>query len=342
MNRVIMWLAAGAAALALTSDAGARQPAASRPALWPPPLKIEAAPAAGFHHPYLLVLPPTIKAKAPVIVALPTPPTSADPADFLAAAERIVANAGPFLGALELPILVPVLPRPPVRTPEGTINLYLPALTREALLSKDASLARIDRQVLAMIDDARGRVKAGRGVQTRAEAVFIGFSAGGHFATRMAALHPERVLAVWAGGTGGHPVVPLAELKGRRLTYPVGIADLEQVSGRPFDAEAFAKVPMLIAQGSADRNTSLPSSEGPSDSYSKEQAQLVSELLGRTAPERLENVKKAYERAGCQAEFRVYHGVEHRISPEMARDIVRFIRRWTSSEGATAGGAPKP
>ena len=48
-----------------------------------------------------------------------------------------------------------MLPRPPVATGGGDyINLYIPALSREALLATNPALARIDLQVLAMLDHA--------------------------------------------------------------------------------------------------------------------------------------------------------------------------------------------
>ena len=74
--------------LSLLAIAGA--PAAMRQSTKPAqPAKIEANPQQGFHQPYLLVIPKEIRPGAPIIVALPTPPTSTDPAQFLAAAQRM-------------------------------------------------------------------------------------------------------------------------------------------------------------------------------------------------------------------------------------------------------------
>ncbi len=315
-------LATFAAVLGLSALAVA-QP--QQPAPTPEPVKVEPRPEAGFNHAYLLVLPEKIRPGAPVIVATPTPPTTTDAAELSTAAERMAVNAGPFLGQLSAPILVPVLPRPPVRVEGGTINLYIPALTRAALLADEPALARMDKQVLAMIDDARRRVRQERDIELHEKAIFVGFSAGGHFASRMAVLHPDRVLAAWSGGTGGHPILPLAELEGRRLTYPVGIADLEEVAGEAFDAEAFAQVPIFFAQGGADTNESIRREPGPSDSYAAEQSQLILELLGDTAIERLEKVKAAYAAAGSKAQFKVYPEAGHELTPEIARDLVQFM-----------------
>lgn len=341
MHRGWYLLAVSLVVVARASTVLAQEPSA-RPAPAPDVETIAASPGDGFHHPYLLVLPENLVDDAPLVVALPTPATSDDPAVWLAAARRIADNAAPLMGRLGFPVLVPVLPRPPVKTADGFINLYLPALTRAALLAEEPSLARVDRQVLAMADDARRRVSAERDVKTRDRFVLVGFSAGGHFATRMAVLHPRRVLAVWAGGTGAHPIVPLTEYQGRRLPYPVGVADLADVAGEPFDAGAFAAVPLFVAQGEADANSSLPAGPGPSDSYSPEHARLAFELFGTTAAERLGRVKAAYAAAGARAEFRVYPGAGHRITPEIARDIVAFIREQVSATRPRPQGPPPP
>ena len=310
--------------LSLLATAGA--PAAMRQSTKPAqPAKIEANPQQGFHQPYLLVIPKEIRPGAPIIVALPTPPTSTDPAQFLAAAQRMAVNAGPMLAQLEAPLLVPVLPRPPVRAGDVFTNLYIPALSRSALLAAEPPLARMDRQVLAMVDDARARLAGEHGVQLHEKAIFVGFSAGGHFASRMAILHPDRVLAAWCGGTGGHPILPLAELQGQRLTYPVGVADLEEVAGKPFDRAALTNVSLFFAQGEADTNESIRREPGPSDSYSQEQSQQILALLGDTGVERLEKAKAIYQEAGARAQFRVYPGAGHEMTPEIVRDLLEFI-----------------
>jgi hypothetical protein len=287
---------------------------------------VEPSPEHGFHLPYLLLIPDNLRAGAAIVVASPTPPTSEDPADYHTAAEKVAENAGALLGTAGVPVLVPVLPRPPLALSDGRfINLYFPALSRAALLVSDERLARIDRQVLAMVEHARLRIEALRKVSIHPKAIFAGFSAAGHFATRMAALHPDRVLAVWAGGMGGHPILPIAEHAGRALTYPVGIADLEEVAGAQFDGGTYAKIPMLIIHGAADLNTSLPSGTAPSESYSTAQGVLVRELFGESALGRIDKIKPIVESVAPLVEFRIYDNVGHQISPGVARDALEFV-----------------
>jgi hypothetical protein len=83
----------------------------------------------------------------------------------------------------------------------------------------------------------------------------------------------RRRLKLWRGvQESGHPILPLAAHQSRTLTYPVGVADLDQIAGKPFDREAFAEIPMLIVHGAADTNSSLPTTDEPSDSYSNAHA----------------------------------------------------------------------
>ncbi|WP_156896241.1 hypothetical protein [Aestuariibacter salexigens] len=74
--------------------------------------------------------------------------------------------------------------------------------------------------------------------------------------------------------------MPISQLEEQPLTYPVGVADFQMTTGKPFDKRRFAAIPMLLVQGSIDENDSVP--EGAkmrsqehfsSDSYSFEQAQ---------------------------------------------------------------------
>ena len=84
-----------------------------------------------------------------------------------------------------------------------------------------------------------------------------GFSASGSFVNRFVFLHPERVLAAAYGSPGGWAIAPLSSYKGTRLRYPIGVADLDQLTGRPFDLAAVAKVPQFLFMGADDNNDSV-------------------------------------------------------------------------------------
>lgn len=75
-------------------------------------------------------------------------------------------------------MLVPVFPRP-----TSNWQIYTHALDRDSLITTVSGLERIDLQLLAMIDDARQRLKE-RDVLIGNEVFLNGFSASGSFVNR--------------------------------------------------------------------------------------------------------------------------------------------------------------
>ncbi|PSP52083.1 hypothetical protein BRC60_01015 [Halobacteriales archaeon QH_1_68_42] len=81
---------------------------------------------------------------------------------------------------------------------------------------------------------------------------------------RFAALHPERVLSVTAGGLNEMALLPVegadppvAAVTGGVLPYPVGIGDVEALPGDPVDRSAFLEVTQFLYLGGEDDNDTL-------------------------------------------------------------------------------------
>jgi hypothetical protein len=71
-------------------------------------------------------------------------------------------------------------------------------------------------------------------------------------------IHPEIIRAAAPGSPGGWPLAPVSEWwNGTTLRYPVGIADIESLTGKPFDLADFKKVPQYIYVGDKDTNDAL-------------------------------------------------------------------------------------
>ena len=62
---------------------------------------------------------------------------------------------------------------------------------------------------------------------------------------------------VAAGSPGGWPIAPCGEWQGRKLRYPVGIADAAELTGSAPDPEALRGVPVFVFQGGDDTNDSV-------------------------------------------------------------------------------------
>jgi pimeloyl-ACP methyl ester carboxylesterase len=198
-------------------------------------------------------------------------------------------------------LLVPAFVRP-----AGDWHIYTHALDRDALTTTRPDLARLDLQLLAMVDHARA-VLAREGLPVDERFLIQGFSASGMFANRFTALHPTRIKAAAVGSPGGWPIAPLARFAGEVLPYPLGVADLESLNGSPFDSLAFNAVPQLFVMGSRDDNDSLDFRDG----WEKEPAAIADRLFGTTPLARWKAAETLYRDAGTNARFVLVDGVGH-------------------------------
>jgi pimeloyl-ACP methyl ester carboxylesterase len=241
--------------------------------------KIAANSAKGFHWPYYLGIPATIKRPA-VLLVQPNgtgyPFDDFTPHDAAAFSQAHGTQNPQGLGRLGSPSLVPVFPRPP--------GLYTQSLDRDTLLTKRQGYERLDLQLIAMVEDARARLAA-RGITVDVKFWMRGFSATGSFTSRFALLHPHLVKAASVGAAGLGPALPVDAWKGRRLNYPYGVADLESVAGKKFDDSSFRQVAFQIYIGDQD---TVSDPEWQPD-QSPDQA-LMAEVFG------LPNVPLAYMR----------------------------------------------
>ena len=290
--------------------------------------RIDANPAKGFNYPYFLYVPPALfeteaKGKERTILVLPnnTGKNDDDLAVHEADVKRRIAQNSQIATGLDVAILTPVFPRP-----AADWKTYTHALDRDTMTTAPAEkkdYARLDRQLIAMIDDARSRLAKESGLKFDHRVLMLGFSASGMFVNRFTFLHPERVKALAIGSPGGWPIVPVASYKEKTLRYPIGIADLRSVTGKDFDLKALRGVPMFVFLGDKDDNDSVVFD----DSYDKEDRELILPLLGQKPVDRWEAAREMYTAAGLKAEFKLYPGIGHTITPDMRNDILAFLKR---------------
>lgn len=268
----------------------------------------DANPEAGFHADYYLYVSPEARRLATegrnvtILVQPNNSGTSSDDAQvhrqdaWLTGFERHrIANE------LEVVLLVPAFIRP-----GEDWHIYTHALDRDTLTTERDDLKRIDLQLIAMIDHARASL-ADDGIPTDEKVLIQGFSASGMFANRFTILHPERVKAATIGSPGGWPIAPLSEFNGQPLPYPAGVADLELLTGAPFDSTTYNAVPQLIYMGSLDDNDSLDFSDG----WDSVDALVVDELFGADPISRWPDAESIYQSTGANAEFILIDGIGH-------------------------------
>ena len=154
------------------------------------------------------------------------------------------------------------------------------------------------------------------------EKIFLfGFSASAMFVNRFTFIHPERVAAVALGAPGGWPLAPVKVHKGKKLNYPVGIGDLEDLVGTPIDLKKVSSVPMLLFLGAKDENDSVVYR----DSYTKADETLIFSLFGKKPAARWPSAEKLYKEAGLNAKFKLYPDIGHQTSKEVHEDVVQFF-----------------
>jgi hypothetical protein len=304
--------------------------------------EVPADPEAGFEYPYFLYAPaaPPEARGGPVLVETNNTGTSTD--DYQrhkdAARELIKGNWNGGSGRaisdqLFVPFVVPAFPRP--RDEPVSFRRDIHQLDTEAMRIDSGPLERVDLQLLAMVEDARGRFRK-RGYPVEDGLLLNGFSASGQFTHRFTVLHPKKVTAVTAGGVNGMPTLPIEEAKGHTLNYQIGVADVAEITGDPFDREAYAEVDQFLYLGELDGSDTIPFG----DSWSDAQREIALDVYGQNMQrDRFPYSKSVYEDAGIDGTvFRIYEKVGHNPRP-VIDDLVEFHQRaLDGEETASLGG----
>ena len=289
-------------------------------------IEIPADPDKGFEFPYLLSTPEAPKDGVPQYL-LVEPNNTGYAEDSLevhhAAAIQTAKESGVgyyVATHLGIPLLVPVFPRP-----KSIENVYTQSLDRDTILIRDGPLCRIDLQLKAMVIDAKHRLaELGRPVNDKI--LMTGFSASGMFVNRFTFLHPKVVAAAAYGGVSGFIMVPLEEMRSRRLEFPLGLADYKSITGHSFKKRDYARIPQFAYMGEKDDNDAV--SPPNDDAYPEPERSLVWELFGRKMmPDRWKAVKAVYREQKLPVEFKTYCGYGHKIDEETNGDVAEFFRR---------------
>jgi hypothetical protein len=283
---------------------------------------VEPAPEKGFNYPYILRIPgDAASASNQFLMVEPnnTGTLSDDLQLHLDAAKALTVNGiGVFVSrSLNLALLVPVFPRPKTEW-----EIYTHMLDRDVMLLREGTMKWLDLQLIAMIDDARGRLKK-EGVRVDPKVLITGFSSSGVFANRFTMLHPDRVHAVACGGINGLLILPYISLAGEELLYPLGLGDYESITKRSFDLPSWCQVHQFIYMGAEDENDAVLFDDGYSDS----EREIVFTLLGKQMLlDRWEKCQQIYRSSGARVTFNTYQGIGHGTDCAINYEILEFFR----------------
>ena len=244
-----------------------------------------------------------------------------------------------MLEILELPTLVPLFPSAPNDQSEEVNALQLPSYreddreenwegwTLDSIVEgsefAEEDLTRVDRQLVAMIDDAKNRLNSEPYEVTEGVHMY-GFSAGSTFASRFAFLHPSYVDAYAAGGSAVLPL-PMDTYETEdgeeyNIPYPVGTDDYEKLTGGEFDNEEWKSIDKFIFIGNEDnpKGDGLPTGS-PTD------PELVGKVHGTSRRSRFNTVRDVYNSTNTNATFQIYEGVGHSINAAMDDGLKQFF-----------------
>lgn len=148
--------------------------------------------------------------------------------------------------------------------------------------------------------------------------------------TRFAALHPDAVEPLAAGGVNGVVILPLHQIGSTPLRFPLGIADLASVAGQPFQFERWRSVPQFLFMGAEDTNDAVQFD----DAYpAAERAIIYGHLGERMLPDRWNKCQELYRHAGAKATFTTYPQLSHGTSGRIHAEIANFLRQSSIAAG---------
>lgn len=186
---------------------------------------------------------------------------------------------------------------------------------------KNSPFYRPDLKINSSIDSLQDSLqKDGYDVN---EKVFIfGFSIGGLAANRYTLLQPERVQAFAAGGTAGDISMPQDIINGGAVSWPLGISNIENLVGIPFNQEAYLKIPQFYFLGDNDlENYHLAEQcAAGSDIYCYWQKYWGDDLV-TAFTNQCNYLQGLAENITCKK----YPGVKHEFTSDMRNDVFNFF-----------------
>jgi len=221
----------------------------------------------------------------------------------------------PYSEKYQVPIVVVAIPR--------VERLYVHSLHPDTFTTDEEMLRRPDLKLIDAVWNQYIPLMREAGLNVDERVLMMGFSSPGMFAHRFTMLHPDRVKAVWLGGEASAPL-PATELDGQPLNYPVGMHDIQALTGEPFDFETYRTIPHFICVGENDVNPNNDTTTY-TDIFTEEQRLFIRSRFGETNPERIRFFYEYLVSVGGSAEFRLYEGIGHEITDQMMRDAFNFL-----------------
>lgn len=181
---------------------------------------------------------------------------------------------------------------------------------------------RPDLEFIKVIDDFK-QIMQEQGFMPDEKVYMGGFSNGGLQANRFTILHPDHIAATAIGAAGAY-IYPLKKINNIKLTYPVGIADVDSIPQTHYNFQLFKTIPHLIFVGENDlnyNNDPVPHD----DNFDKRQALIINTYFGSNQVLRAEIYASYLSSIGMDCRFHEYEGVGHQFNREMIEAMFVFF-----------------
>jgi len=233
-------------------------------------------------------------------------------------AENTITWLKSYSEIYQTPILVAAMPR--------VNHLYVHSLHPGTFTTTSELLGRPDLKLIDAVWNQYIPELQETGLNVSEKIFMMGFSSPGMFTHRFAMFHPERLKAIWICGEAAAPL-PADIMNGTPLNYPLGTRNLEDLSGSPFDFDAFKLIPHFICVG---ENDTKPNNDTTTytDIFSGAQALFIRSNFGETNPDRIRYYFEYLVSVGVQAKFKQYSGIGHQITEEMMNEAFEFLVSW--------------
>jgi len=170
-----------------------------------------------------------------------------------------IFNAPYFYQLLNQPIILPVIER---CDKEHNGEYYTQMLGRNVILDKNSKFAHLNKQILKMIEKVK-TIYTQKGIRIMDKAGLVGISTSGVFAGRLAFIEPESFDFCLSVCSNAVQPLPVDEINGIRLPYPIGTADYKELFNKEFNLKAYSKINQLFIVGKEEDNNRYNIAKNP-------------------------------------------------------------------------------
>ncbi len=275
-----------------------------------------------FKFPYVLYIPNKIDSTTLILHGNNLACEEGNILNIFSAIMETSIKAGYPLTDLNEIILVPVTSNY-IHPANNNMHEFFPMqATRNVVFCEnvDNTYYKIFDQITNMLEDAKKLLKEKYNIYLEDKIICHGFSSSAKFVLRYAAFNPKKVSLVIAGGFGAQAIVPLKELKGEKLLYPIGVYDID------FDLENFKKIRQFFYMGELENeNNDTAMNFRHTDEEIKN---IYVKVFGENIWDRFYELEKIYKELGySNVTFKKYKNYGHSATPG-EKETTNLIKKY--------------